>query len=59
MTKHVKAMIFDRAGTVVDYGSLAPMGAFVETLRGVRRVDHHRRGARADGHWRSARTSRR
>ncbi|EDZ97624.1 phosphonoacetaldehyde hydrolase [Burkholderia sp. H160] len=30
--KHVKAVIFDWAGTVVDYGSRAPMGAFVETF---------------------------
>lgn len=30
--KHVKTVIFDWAGTVVDYGSLAPMGAFVETF---------------------------
>ncbi|MBV9289581.1 MAG: phosphonoacetaldehyde hydrolase [Hyphomicrobiales bacterium] len=30
--KHVKAVIFDWAGTVVDFGSLAPMGAFVETF---------------------------
>ena len=30
--KHVKAVIFDWAGTIVDYGSLAPMGAFVETF---------------------------
>ena len=30
--KHLKAVIFDWAGTVVDYGSLAPMGAFVETF---------------------------
>jgi phosphonoacetaldehyde hydrolase len=29
---HVKAVIFDWAGTVVDHGSLAPMGAFVETF---------------------------
>ena len=28
----VKAVIFDWAGTVIDYGSLAPMGAFVETF---------------------------
>jgi hypothetical protein len=28
----VNAVIFDYAGTVVDYGSLAPMGAFVETF---------------------------
>ena len=28
----VKAVIFDWAGTVVDFGSLAPMGAFVETF---------------------------
>jgi phosphonoacetaldehyde hydrolase len=30
--KHVKAVIFDWAGTVVDHGSLAPMGAFVDTF---------------------------
>src|SRR5271165_1833423 len=30
--RHVKAVIFDWAGTVVDYGSLAPMGAFIETF---------------------------
>jgi phosphonoacetaldehyde hydrolase len=30
--KYVKAVIFDWAGTVVDHGSLAPMGAFVETF---------------------------
>ena len=30
--KHVKAAIFDWAGTMVDYGSLAPMGVFVETF---------------------------
>ena len=30
--RHVKAVIFDWAGTVVDWGSLAPMGAFVETF---------------------------
>jgi phosphonoacetaldehyde hydrolase len=29
---HLKAVIFDWAGTVVDHGSLAPMGAFVETF---------------------------
>ncbi len=28
----VRAVIFDWAGTVVDHGSLAPMGAFVETF---------------------------
>ena len=32
--KHVKAIIFDWAGTVVDYGSLAPMGAFIEPRNG-------------------------
>lgn len=32
--KHLKAAIFDWAGTVVDHGSLAPMGAFVETFAG-------------------------
>jgi len=30
--ERVKAVIFDWAGTVVDYGSLAPIGAFVETF---------------------------
>jgi 4-aminobutyrate aminotransferase len=30
--QRVKALVFDWAGTVVDYGSLAPMGAFVETF---------------------------
>lgn len=30
--QHVKAVVFDWAGTVVDFGSLAPMGAFVETF---------------------------
>jgi phosphonoacetaldehyde hydrolase len=30
--QHLKAVIFDWAGTVVDYGSCAPMGAFVETF---------------------------
>jgi phosphonoacetaldehyde hydrolase len=31
--KHLKVVIFDWAGTVVDYGSLAPMGAFVSAFR--------------------------
>lgn len=30
--QHLKAVIFDWAGTIVDFGSLAPMGAFVETF---------------------------
>jgi phosphonoacetaldehyde hydrolase len=30
--QHVKAVIFDWAGTIVDHGSLAPMGAFVKTF---------------------------
>jgi phosphonoacetaldehyde hydrolase len=30
--ERVKAVVFDWAGTVVDFGSLAPMGAFVETF---------------------------
>lgn len=29
---HLKAVVFDWAGTVVDYGSRAPMGAFVEAF---------------------------
>ena len=28
----LRALVFDWAGTVVDHGSLAPMGAFVETF---------------------------
>jgi phosphonoacetaldehyde hydrolase len=28
----INAVIFDWAGTVIDYGSLAPMGPFVETF---------------------------
>ena len=55
--KHVKAVIFDWAGTVVDYGSLAPMGAFVETFAefGVAITSTRRGGQWA---WRSDRTSR-
>ena len=30
--KYVRAAIFDWAGTLVDYGSLAPMGVFVEAF---------------------------
>jgi phosphonoacetaldehyde hydrolase len=30
---HLKAVIFDWAGTIVDFGSRAPMGAFVEVFR--------------------------
>jgi phosphonoacetaldehyde hydrolase len=30
--ERIKAVIFDWAGTIIDYGSLAPMGAFVETF---------------------------
>jgi len=29
----VKAVIFDLAGTTVDYGSCAPAGAFIELFR--------------------------
>jgi phosphonoacetaldehyde hydrolase len=29
-----KAVVFDWAGTVIDFGSFAPMGAFVETFAG-------------------------
>ena len=36
MKTSVKAVIFDWAGTTVDYGSRAPMGAFVKFIR-VRR----------------------
>ena len=28
----VKAVIFDWAGTLIDFGSFAPMGVFVETF---------------------------
>jgi phosphonoacetaldehyde hydrolase len=30
---HLKAVVFDWAGTIVDFGSRAPMGAFVEAYR--------------------------
>ncbi|MCB8876443.1 phosphonoacetaldehyde hydrolase [Acidisoma silvae] len=33
MSHHLKAAIFDWAGTVIDFGSRAPMGAFVEAYR--------------------------
>ncbi|MEC9345152.1 MAG: phosphonoacetaldehyde hydrolase [Pseudomonadota bacterium] len=33
MSDPVKAVIFDWAGTIVDFGSRAPMGAFVEAFR--------------------------
>src|SRR5689334_5608953 len=29
----LKAVVFDWAGTIVDFGSRAPMGAFVEVFR--------------------------
>ena len=29
---HLKAVVFDWAGTMVDHGSLAPMGVFVEAF---------------------------
>ena len=31
--QHVKSVVFDWAGTMVDHGSLAPMGVFVEAFR--------------------------
>ena len=30
--RHLRAVILDWAGTVVDHGSLAPMGVFVEVF---------------------------
>ena len=48
--ERVKAVIFDWAGTVIDYGSLAPMGAFVETFGEFGVLNLHRRSARPDGH---------
>ncbi|MCB8883393.1 phosphonoacetaldehyde hydrolase [Acidisoma cellulosilytica] len=33
MSHHLKAAIFDWAGTVIDFGSRAPMGAFVEAYK--------------------------
>ncbi len=33
MTAKIKAVVFDWAGTVLDHGSRAPMGAFVEAFR--------------------------
>ena len=31
--KHFKAVVFDWAGTTIDFGSFAPMGVFVEAFR--------------------------
>jgi 2-aminoethylphosphonate-pyruvate transaminase len=53
------AAVFDWAGTMIDFGSFAPMGVFVQAFSEVRRRSDHRRGARADGAARSATTSRR
>jgi phosphonoacetaldehyde hydrolase len=33
MPRQLKAVVFDWAGTMVDHGSLAPMGVFVEAFR--------------------------
>ena len=33
LLQHVKSVVFDWAGTMVDHGSLAPMGVFVEAFR--------------------------
>ncbi len=33
MFQHLKAVVFDWAGTVIDFGSRAPMGVFVEVFR--------------------------
>ena len=52
--QHVKAVIFDWAGTVVDHGSLAPMGAFVETFATFGIDITHRRSPRPDGHGQAA-----
>ena len=30
--RHLQAVVFDWAGTMVDHGSLAPMGVFVEAF---------------------------
>ena len=38
--QHLKAVVFDWAGTMVDHGSLAPMGVFVEVFSEFRRADH-------------------
>jgi phosphonoacetaldehyde hydrolase len=29
----IKAVVFDWAGTMIDFGSFAPMGVFVEAFR--------------------------
>ena len=54
MTAQLKAVVFDWAGTIVDFGSRAPMGAFVEVFARLRRRHLDRRGARADGHGEAA-----
>lgn len=44
--RHLKAVVFDWAGTIVDHGSLAPMGVFVEAFArfGVPITIEHARG---------------
>src|SRR4051794_34807619 len=36
LLRHVKSVVFDWAGTMIDHGSLAPMGVFVEAFRRFR-----------------------
>ena len=56
--RHLKAVVFDWAGTIVDFGCLAPMGVFVEVFAsfGVRSRSTRRA---ADGAAETGSTSRR
>ena len=51
----IRAVVFDWAGTVVDHGSLAPMGVFVEAFAEFGVAFRSTRRAAPWG-WPSART---
>ena len=44
-----KAVIFDGAGTTVDYGCFAPVQAFVEVVLSFRNRADHGRSKKTDG----------
>jgi hypothetical protein len=45
-TRRLQAVIFDWAGTTLDFGSLAPVAAFVEVFAGSRPDGHLEAGSR-------------
>ena len=51
--KHVQAVVFDWAGTIVDFGSRAPMGAFVQLFKdfGVDITIAQARGPMGSAKW--------